>query len=75
MLLLHGLLQSGHVQTVAVEGDREDLGIVQMEGLQGRQIAGRLHHHLVTGIEHHGGEHVQCLLRAVGDDDVAGVEV
>ena len=41
-----------------------------MEGLQGRQIAGRFHHDLVARVDHHGGEHIQRLLGAVGDDDV-----
>ena len=70
VVLLHGFFQRRHVQTVPIQGDGQHLGVIQVEGLQSRQIAGGLHHDLVARVDHHGGEHVQRLLGAVGDDDV-----
>ena len=75
VVLLHGLFQGGHVQAVAVQGDGQHLGVIQVEGLQGRQITGGLYHDLVARVDHHGGEHIQGLLGAVGDDDVLRLKV
>ena len=69
------LLQLLAVDAVGAQLHGEHGGVIEMEGLQRGQIGRILHDDLVAGVEHHGGEHVQRLLGAVGDDDIVGLHV
>ena len=61
------------VDAVGVDGDRQDLGVKEVERLQCDQIGRVLDDHLVAGVEHARAHHRQHLLRAVGDDDIVGL--
>ena len=69
---LHGRRQLVAVDAVGVDGDRQDLGIKEVERLQRDEVGRVLDDHLITGVEHTRADHRQHLLRAVGDDDVVG---
>ena len=62
-------LQLLNIDSVFMKLNGNDFRIVEVEGLQGREIGRVLHEHAVSRIEHHGREQIQRLLRAVGDDD------
>ncbi len=59
------------LQYAASEG--HELGLVGREGLQRAEVGGRLHRHRAAGIDQHLGHQIEALLRAGGDEHLAGV--
>ena len=71
-MLFEGLLELVAVDAVVVELDGEYLRVIQVEGLQRGEVAGLLDDDLVARVDKAGGDHVQSLLRAVGNNYVFG---
>ena len=69
-MLGEGLLQLVAVDAVLVQADGQYLRVVEVEGLKRGQVAGLLNDDLVARVDKAGGNHVEGLLAAVGDNYV-----
>ena len=70
ILLCNGFLKLFDIDPVFPQTNRNDFRIIKMESLQRSEIARVFNQNPVTRVNHYSREHVQCLLRTVGYDNL-----
>ena len=74
-MIFEGFCKLVAVNPLRRQADGKHHRIIQVETLKSSEIAGVFHHDFIAGIQHDGGKHIQCLLGAVGNDDLTGVKI
>ena len=75
MVTAHGPLERREVRPALADGDGREPRLVQAEGLDRAEVAGRLDRDGVAGVDEALRDEVEALLRAVHDLDVRGGHV